>query len=68
MSSPYQEKANESKAHVVWHESNVSKADRAKVKGQTPKSIWLAGLSGTGKSTLANALEVALTEQGQHTY
>mgnify|MGYP000120773647 CR=1 FL=1 len=66
--SPYQEKANESKAHVVWHESNVSKADRAKVKGQTPKCIWLTGLSGSGKSTLANALEVALTEQGQHTY
>ena len=66
--SPYQEKANESKAHVVWHESNVSKADRAKVKGQKPKCIWLTGLSGSGKSTLANALEVALTEQGQHTY
>jgi len=68
MSSPYQEKANESKAHVVWHESNVSKADRAAVKGQKPKCIWLTGLSGSGKSTLANALEVALTEQGRHTY
>ena len=66
--SPYQEKANESKAHVVWHESNVTKADRAKVNGQTPKCIWLTGLSGSGKSTLANALEVALTEQGRHTY
>ena len=68
MSSPYQEKANESKAHVVWHESNISKADRAKVKDQKPKCIWLTGLSGSGKSTLANALEVALTEQGKHTY
>ena len=66
--SPYQEKANESKAHVVWHESNISKADRAKVKDQKPKCIWLTGLSGSGKSTLANALEVALTEQGKHTY
>ncbi|MCK5885987.1 MAG: adenylyl-sulfate kinase, partial [Alcanivorax sp.] len=66
--SPYQEKANESKAHVVWHESNVTKADRAKVKDQKPKCIWLTGLSGSGKSTLANALEVALTEQGKHTY
>jgi len=51
MSSPYQEKANESKAHVVWHESNVTKADRAKVKDQKPKCIWLTGLSGSGKST-----------------
>jgi adenylyl-sulfate kinase len=68
MSSPYQEKANESKAHVVWHESTVTTADRAKVKDQKPKCIWLTGLSGSGKSTLANALEVALTEQGKHTY
>jgi adenylyl-sulfate kinase len=52
----------------VWHESNVTKADRAKVKDQKPKCIWLTGLSGSGKSTLANALEVALTEQGKHTY
>ena len=66
--SPYQEKANESKAHVVWHESNVTKADRAKVKDQKPKLIWLTGLSGAGKATLANALEVALTGQGKHTY
>ncbi|MCK0152823.1 adenylyl-sulfate kinase [Alcanivorax sp. S6407] len=66
--SPYQEKANESKAHVVWHETNISKADRAKVKGQAPKCLWLTGLSGAGKSTIANALEVALTEQGKHTY
>ncbi len=66
--SPYQEKANESKAHVVWHESNVTKADRVKVKDQKPKCIWLTGLSGSGKSTLANALELALTEQGKHTY
>ena len=64
--SPYQEKANESKAHVVWHESNISKADRAKVKDQKPKCIWLTGLSGSGKSTLANALEVALTLGGEY--
>lgn len=68
MSSPYQQRDNESKAHVVWHESNISKADRAKVKGQAPKCLWLTGLSGAGKSTIANALEVALTEQGKHTY
>ena len=66
--SPYQERENESKANVVWHESNITKSERASVKGQKPKCIWLTGLSGSGKSTLANALEVALTEKGRHTY
>ncbi|UWN51819.1 putative adenylyl-sulfate kinase [Alcanivorax sp. ALC70] len=68
MSGPYQRRENESQAQVVWHQSSVDKADRAKAKGQVPKCIWLTGLSGSGKSTLANALEVALTEQGKHTY
>ncbi|MBL7249431.1 adenylyl-sulfate kinase [Alloalcanivorax marinus] len=66
--SPYQNRKHDSKAQVVWHQSSVGKADRAKAKGQAPKCIWLTGLSGSGKSTLANALEVALTEQGKHTY
>ena len=66
--SPYQNREHDSKAQVVWHQSSVGKADRAKAKGQVPKCIWLTGLSGSGKSTLANALEVALTEQGKHTY
>ncbi|MBF5058093.1 adenylylsulfate kinase [Alcanivorax sp. 521-1] len=66
--TPYQRRENESQAQVVWHQSSVDKADRAKAKGQVPKCIWLTGLSGSGKSTLANALEVALTEQGKHTY
>ncbi|KZX88682.1 adenylyl-sulfate kinase, partial [Alcanivorax sp. HI0013] len=42
--------------------------DRAAQKQQKPVCIWLTGLSGAGKSTIANALEVALTEQGKHTY
>lgn len=66
--TPYQRRENESQAEVIWHQTHISKADRAKQKGQVPKCIWLTGLSGSGKSTLANALEVALTEQGKHTY
>ena len=66
--TPYQQRENDAKAEVIWHQSNISKADRAKQKAQVPKCIWLTGLSGSGKSTLANALEVALTEQGKHTY
>lgn len=68
MSTPYQERDNESKAHVVWHQTHITKQDRAAQKQQKPVCIWLTGLSGAGKSTIANALEVALTEQGKHTY
>ena len=68
MSTPYQQKKHDSKAHVVWHETNISKGDRASQKDQKPVCIWLTGLSGAGKSTIANALEVALTEKGKHTY
>ncbi|MEO1903415.1 MAG: adenylyl-sulfate kinase [Alcanivorax sp.] len=66
--TPYQQRENDSQAEVIWHQSNITKADRAKQKSQVPKCIWLTGLSGSGKSTLANALEVALTAQGKHTY
>jgi adenylyl-sulfate kinase len=66
--SPYQNRQHDAKAQVVWHQTNITKADRARAKQQVPKCIWLTGLSGSGKSTLANALEVALSEQGKHTY
>ncbi|MBZ2188126.1 adenylyl-sulfate kinase [Alcanivorax sp. JB21] len=68
MSSPYEQRDNDSPVEVVWHASGVSKADRAKLKGQQARCLWLTGLSGSGKSTLANALEVALAAQGRHTY
>ena len=68
MSGPYEKRENESQAEVIWHQTHITKDDRAKQKNQVPKCIWLTGLSGSGKSTLANALEVALTEQGKHTY
>ena len=68
MSGPYERRENESQAEVIWHQTHITKDDRAKQKNQVPKCIWLASLSGSGKSTLANALEVALTEQGKHTY
>ncbi|MBA3980990.1 MAG: adenylyl-sulfate kinase [Alcanivorax sp.] len=68
MSSPYEQRDNESVAEVVWHKGGVSKADRAALKSQRPCCLWLTGLSGSGKSTLANALEVALAAEGRHTY
>lgn len=54
--------------NLTWHESVVSKNERAKRKGQKPCVIWFTGLSGAGKSTLANALERALFERGHHCY
>lgn len=41
--------------------------DRAAIKSQRPRCFWLTGLSGAGKTTLANALEVQLNQQGLHT-
>jgi adenylylsulfate kinase len=46
----------------------VTTEDRTALKGQRPIVIWLTGLSGAGKSTIANALELALLEAGRHTY
>ena len=54
--------------HCVWHAHRLSAEERAAAKGQRPAVIWLTGLSGSGKSTIANALEFALHEAGHHTF
>ena len=54
--------------NVVWHAHKVNRTQRANQKGQQPGVIWLTGLSGSGKSTIANALEQALFLQGYHSY
>ena len=46
----------------------VSKQARATLKNQHPRVIWLTGLSGSGKSTIANLVEQALLTAGRHTY
>ena len=46
----------------------VDKAARADLKGQKPVMLWFTGLSGSGKSTIANALEQKLLAMGRHTY
>jgi adenylylsulfate kinase len=55
-------------ANLVFHPVSVSATARASLKGQKPVAIWFTGLSGTGKSTIANALEQTLVERGKHTY
>lgn len=54
--------------NTVWHQQHVNKAQRAKMKGQQPCLLWFTGLSGSGKSTVANAVDALLFERGCHTY
>ena len=54
--------------NIKWHASQVSQADREAVLGQRGCVIWLTGLSGSGKSTIACALEKVLIQQGQLCY
>jgi bifunctional enzyme CysN/CysC len=54
--------------NITWQRIDVDKAARSRLKGQTPFVLWLTGLSGAGKSTIANLLEIELHRLGQHTY
>jgi bifunctional enzyme CysN/CysC len=55
-------------ANIHWLETSVDKTARAAMKRQTPQCIWLTGLSGSGKSTIANLLERQLHDEGRHTF
>lgn len=52
---------------IVWHEQSVGRAIREKQLGQLGCVIWFTGLSGCGKSTVANALDVMLSQEGRAT-
>jgi bifunctional enzyme CysN/CysC len=54
-------------AEVHWHRLDVGKAARAELNGQQPAVLWFTGLSGAGKSTIANLVEKYLHAQGRHT-
>jgi adenylyl-sulfate kinase len=55
-------------SNISRHDLSVHKNFRAKMKNQTPCIIWFTGLSGSGKSSIASAVEKQLTLYGQHTY
>ena len=57
-----------SNKNIVWHDHHVTKEARANIKGQKPCILWFTGLSGSGKSTIANAVEVKLNNLQKHTY
>jgi bifunctional enzyme CysN/CysC len=54
--------------NVHWQALDVDKQRRARLKGQRACVLWLTGLSGAGKSTIANLIEKKLTAVGRHTY
>ncbi|WP_343562032.1 sulfate adenylyltransferase subunit CysN [Kiloniella sp. b19] len=54
--------------NITWHEMDVNKSKRAEQKGQKPAVLWFTGLSGAGKSTVANLVEKKLFALGRHTY
>jgi adenylylsulfate kinase len=54
--------------NIVWHPHPVTKENRSTHKKQRPCILWFTGLSGSGKSTIAGAVEQKLYELGHHTY
>ena len=57
------------RAHNIhWQSLDVSKTSRAQLMGHKPAVLWFTGLSGAGKSTIANLVEKKLLAEGRHTY
>jgi bifunctional enzyme CysN/CysC len=54
--------------NIHWQHTDVDGTARARIKGQTPACLWFTGLSGSGKSTIANMVEKRLHAMGYHTY
>lgn len=54
--------------NITWHEGKVTPEERQANMGQKGCTLWMTGLSGSGKSTVAVALEQVLLQQGKHAY
>ncbi|WP_432453579.1 MULTISPECIES: adenylyl-sulfate kinase [unclassified Agarivorans] len=59
---------NNKSENVVWHHHSVSRDLRITQKGHKPCVLWFTGLSGSGKSTVANEVDYLLHQRGVHTY
>ena len=55
-------------ANTTWHEGSVARTDRERLLGQRGATVWLTGLSGSGKSTIAVAVEARLVGAGRLCY
>ena len=54
--------------NITWHEGNITRADRERQNGHRACVVWFTGLSGSGKSTIARAVETLLFENGCRAY
>lgn len=54
--------------NVHWQPTDLTREDHARMKNQTPKVLWFTGLSGAGKSTIANEVEKRLALMNRHTF
>lgn len=54
--------------NITWHEGHVTREERQKNLGQKGVTLWMTGLSASGKSTIAVALEQVLLQRGHHAY
>ena len=60
--------AEQKATNITWHGGHVGRADRERVLGQRGATVWLTGLSGSGKSTIAVAVEAELVRRGKLAY
>ncbi len=54
--------------NIIPHQFSISQKERRQLKGHNSFLLWFTGLSGSGKSTIANAVEKAMVSEGIHTY
>ncbi|MDD3493423.1 MAG: adenylyl-sulfate kinase, partial [Candidatus Thermoplasmatota archaeon] len=54
--------------NVTWHEHKISREERERLLGQKGVVLWFTGLSGSGKSTVANEVAYLLHQRGKLTY
>jgi adenylylsulfate kinase len=60
--------AEDKGVQIHWHEHKVSSAERKQLMGHKGAVLWFTGLSGSGKSTIANTVDHKLHSMGKHTY
>jgi len=60
--------AEQKSTNITWHEGHTTRAEREGLLGQRGVTVWLTGLSGSGKSTIAVAAEQALVQRGHLAY
>lgn len=61
-------KKNKIQENIIRHDFKIDKAYRENLKNQKAKVLWFTGLSGSGKSTIANEVEIILAKNKVHTY